>query len=68
MYNKCSRTYTKKYGDVEPGDLSENNKRFTTPYDASAPIENLWEQIEEAIAFTGAVDTPYTAQQVINNA
>ena len=56
------------YGDIEPGDLTENNKRFSAPYDASAPIETLWEQIEEAIAFAGAAEAPYTAQQVLNNA
>ena len=58
----------KNYGYIEPGDLSENNKRFATTYNASAPIETLWEQIEEAIAFFRAADAPYTAQQVINNA
>ena len=55
------------YGDIEPGDLSENNKRFTNPYDASTPIETLWEQIEEAIAFAAAAEAPYTTQQIINN-
>ena len=56
------------YGDIEPGDLTENNKRFSAPYDASSPIENLWEQIEEAMAFAGAADAPYTSQQILNNA
>ena len=56
------------YGEIESGDLTENNKRFLTPYDVSTQIKNLWEQIEEAIAFSGAADAPYTAQQVINNA
>ena len=56
------------YGDIEPGDLTENNKRFWTQYDVSTPIENLWERIEEAVAFAGAADAPYTAQQILNNA
>ena len=54
--------------DIKPGDLAENNKRFSTLYNVSTPIKNLWKQIEEAIAFAGAANVPYTAQQVINNA
>ena len=58
----------KNYRDIEPGDLTENNKHISTPYNVSTPINNLWEQIKEAIALAGAADAPYTAQQVLNNA
>ena len=39
------------YGDIEPGNLTENYKRLTLTYDISAPIETLWEEIEEAITY-----------------
>ena len=56
------------YGDIEPGDLTENNRRLTAAYDVSAPIETLWEQIEEAMAYAAAANAPYTAQQINNTA
>ena len=56
------------YGDIKPGDLAENNKCLTTPYDISTPIETLWEQIKEATAFSGVADALYTAHQINNTA
>ena len=34
----------------------------------STPIETLWEQIEEAMAYAAAANAPYTAQQINNTA
>ena len=56
------------YGDIEPGDLMENNCWLTAAYDVIAPIETLWEQIEEAMAYAEAANAPYTAQQIKNTA
>ena len=55
------------YGDIEPGNHAEDNKRFTAPYKVSTPIKTLWEHIKKAIAFAGVADAPYTVQQVNNN-
>ena len=46
----------KNYGNIKPGDLTENHKRLTATYNVSAPIKTLWEQIKEAIAFSGVAD------------
>ena len=66
MFYKILTYLFDNYGDIEPGNLTENYKRLTLTYNDSAPIETLWDQIEESIAYTTATNTPYTAQQTNN--
>ena len=56
------------YGKITPSDLVANEQRMKAPYDVSTPIEHLWAQIEDAIAFAGAADAPFSPIQVMNTA
>ena len=37
------------YCGYDVSDLADNATRMAAPYDVTAPIETLWEQIEDAI-------------------
>ena len=39
---------------------------MAAPYDVTAPIETLWEQIEDAIEYAAAGNAPYSTPQVLN--
>ena len=53
------------YANISPSDLQDNNARLRTPYDANRPIENLTDQIENAVEYASAGQTPYTPEQVV---
>ena len=53
------------YSNISPSDLQYNNARLRTPYDANHPIENLTDQIENAVEYAAAGQTLYTPDQVV---
>ena len=56
------------YAKITPNDLLLNDKAMKTPYDPNLPIENLFEQITDAVEFASAGKTPYTPLQIENTA
>ena len=56
------------YGVIRPNELAENDMRMKETFDATMPIENLYEQIENAVEFAEAGNAPYTNAQIIATA
>jgi hypothetical protein len=56
------------YGNITPIDIEDNDRKFKTPYDPSTPIQLLYAQIEDAMEFADAGNTPYTQEQILANA
>lgn len=48
--------------------MEENDKRFKQPWDINQPFETLVEQIDDAIDYATAGETPYTTEQILTNA
>jgi hypothetical protein len=46
---------------IAPTELTQNYERLNTPYDPNQPIETLFQQIQDARAFTVAGGQPYGA-------
>ena len=53
------------YGDISAKDLADNHTKMNTPYDPNLPIENLIDQIDEAMELADAAKAPYTAPQIV---
>lgn len=53
------------YGNITPADLADNDAKLKTPFDASQPIETLFEQVEDAVNLTAAAQAPYTPEQIV---
>ena len=56
------------YGQVDPNDLADNQKRFEQPWDPEEPFEVVVEQIEDAQEFSTAANMPFTDMQILVNA
>ena len=56
----------KTYANISPSDLQDNDARLRAPYDANHPIETLVDQVDNAVEYAAAGDTPYTPQQVVS--
>ena len=56
------------YGVITPAELDDNDARMREPFDASKPIEELFEQIEDATDYADAAGAPYNNGQVISRA
>jgi hypothetical protein len=54
------------YAMIAPTELTQNYERLNTPYDPNQPIEMLFQQIQEARAFTVAGGQPYGAVMIVN--
>jgi hypothetical protein len=54
------------YAMIAPTELTQNYKRLNTPYDPNQPIETLFQQIQDAQAFTVAGGQPYGAAMIVN--
>jgi hypothetical protein len=57
-----------QYARISASDLQDNDVTFKTPYDPNLPIETLFDQIENGIDYAAAGLSPYSPEQVINNA
>jgi hypothetical protein len=51
---------------IAPTELTQNYERLNTPYDPNQPIETLFQQIQDARAFTVAGGQPYGAAIIVN--
>ena len=56
------------YANIDEYDLRENQKRMDQSYDPSQPIESLYRQIDEAVAYADAGKCPFTDRQIVNAA
>ena len=56
------------YASITSSNLQANDVQMKTPYDANQPIETLILQIESAVEFADAGQSPYTSVQVVNAA
>jgi hypothetical protein len=57
-----------QYARISASDLQDNDVTFKSPYDPNLPIETLFDQIEHGIDYAAAGLSPYSPEQVINNA
>ena len=53
------------YSNILPTDLQANDAKLRAPYDANHPVENLFDQVENAVKYAAAGNTPYYPEQVI---
>ena len=56
------------YSIITPEELEENDKRMREAYDPTTPIENLFEQIEEAVEYADAGNATYNDIQMLARA
>ena len=54
-----------KYGKFTPIDLEANRQRMCAPWDASAPIEDLFQQINVAAEFSVYARHPIAANDLV---
>lgn len=54
------------YGKLTPQDLQVIDTQMKTAYNPHEPIENLFEQIEQAVEIAAAAQAPYDPTQVVN--
>jgi hypothetical protein len=54
------------YAMIAPTELTQNYERLNTPYDPNQPIEMLFQQNQDARAFTVACGQPYGAAMIVN--
>jgi len=57
-----------RYGQLTPQDLKDNDDNLHQPYDATSPIENLFEQIDTAQDIATTAGAPYNNTQILNAA
>ncbi len=57
-----------QYARISASDLQDNDVTFKKPYEPNLPIETLFDQIENCIDFAAAGLSPYSTEQVTNNA
>ena len=53
------------YANIFPTDLQANDKKLRAPYDANHPVENLFDQVENAVNYAAAGNTTYSPEQVV---
>jgi hypothetical protein len=51
---------------IAPTELTQNYERLNTPYDPNQPIKTLFQQIQDAQAFTVTGGQPYGAAVIVN--
>jgi hypothetical protein len=54
------------YAMIAPTELTQNYERLNTPYDPNQPIETLFQQIQDALAFLVAGGQPYGNAMIVN--
>ena len=62
--DKFSHLY-QAYANITPADVQANDTHMKAGYDVNLPIETLFRQIENAIDYASAGNTPYTPAQVL---
>ena len=56
------------YAHINTGDLEANTARMKERYDVNFPIENFFDQIEDAMEYAAAGNAPFSPDQVVNTA
>ena len=56
------------YGIITAMDIMENDKRMDASYDHSIAIELYFDQIEDAVEFAEAGNSPFSATQITTKA
>jgi hypothetical protein len=54
------------YAKITTADLEANDRAMKQPCDVNQPIEVMYQQIEDAIEFAAAGQTPYSPEQVLS--
>ena len=57
-----------RYGNIATSDLESNNKWINKPVYSSLPINKYFNQINDCVQFDNDGKTPYTEEQVVQNA
>jgi hypothetical protein len=57
-----------QYVHISAADLQDNDVTFKAPYDPNMPIEMLFNQIKNGMDYAAAGLSPYSTEQVMNNA
>ena len=57
LYSTCANIFASS--------LQDNDKRLCAPYDSNQPFETLTDEVENAVDYASAGDTPYTPSQVV---
>jgi hypothetical protein len=57
-----------QFGNINPNDLADNDKRFSEPWDDTEPFKNISERFEDCIEFLQAALSPYLDAQIMNQA
>ena len=56
------------YSAIDQFDLEKNQEKMMARYDPNAPIETLFEQITDGVAYAELGDATFTSKQIVNNA
>ena len=72
-YSGYSQTSTQKllahlyatYTNISPADLQENDAKLRAPYYANHPVENLFDEMENAVKYAADGNTSYSPEQVL---
>ena len=56
------------YAKKSPTDLALNDTAMKKPYNLNLPVENLFKQVNYAVEYAAAVNTPYTPLQIVTTA
>jgi hypothetical protein len=54
------------YAMISPTELTQNYEQLNTPYDPTQPIESLFQQIQDARAFSISGGQPYGGVMIVN--
>ena len=54
------------YAAINKFDLEKNQEKMTARYNPNAPIETLFEQITDGIAYAELGDTPFMSKQIVD--
>jgi hypothetical protein len=54
------------YANITPSDLEQNGIAMQQPCDVNQPIEVFFKQIEDAMEFAAAGQTPYSPEQILS--
>ena len=54
------------YAAIDQFDLEKNQENMTARYDPNAPIETLFAQIVDGVAYTELGEAPFTSKQVVD--
>ena len=56
------------YAAIDQFDLEKNQEKMTARYDPNAPIETLFAQIADGVAYAELGESPFISKQVVDTA